>query len=130
VEKSEDEDDEHMSCRYSSDEDVNMQVLLEQEKGNEIIEEDEIPLGTEKKTSREILSFGNTVRDVGQYVVFTYENELFAGKIISYDDQGATINSMKRTLKSWKWPAKEDILTYSWEDILASISPPKQISSQ
>jgi hypothetical protein len=63
-----------------------MQVLLEQ-KGDEIIEEDEISLGTEKKTPREILSFGNTVRDVGQYVVFTYENELSAGKIISYDDQ-------------------------------------------
>jgi hypothetical protein len=74
VEKSEDEDDKHMSCRYSSDEDVNMQVLLEQEKGDEIIEEDEIPLGTEKKTAREILSFGNTVQDVGQYVVFTCEN--------------------------------------------------------
>jgi hypothetical protein len=40
VEKSEDEDDEHMSCRYSADEDVNMQVLLEQEKGDKIIEED------------------------------------------------------------------------------------------
>jgi hypothetical protein len=66
---------------------------------------------------------------VGHYVVFTYENELFAEKIISYDDQGATISSMKRTLKSWKWPEKEDTLTYSWEDILGSISPPKQISS-
>jgi hypothetical protein len=75
-------------------------------------------LGTEKKTRTEILSFGNTVRDVGQYVVFTYENELFAGKIISYDDQGATISSMKRTLKSWKWSEKEDILNYSWYDIL------------
>jgi hypothetical protein len=102
VEKSEDEDDEHTSCRYSSDEDVIMQVLLEQEKGDKIIDEDEIPVGTEKKTPREILSFGNTVQDVGQYVVFSYENELFAGKIISYDDQGATISSMKRTQKSWK----------------------------
>jgi hypothetical protein len=129
VEKSEDKDDKHMSCRYSSYEDVNMQMLLEQEKGDEIIEEDEIPMGTEK-TLREIPSFGNTVRDVGQYVVFTYENELFPGKIISYDDQGATVSSMKRTLKSWKWPEKEDILTYSWEDILGSISPPKQISSR
>jgi hypothetical protein len=110
VEKSEGEDDEYISCRYSSDEDVNMQVLLEQEKGDDIIEEDEIPLGTEKKTPREILSFGNIVRDVGQYVVFTYENELFPEKIISYDDQGATISSMKRTLKSWKWPEKGDIL--------------------
>jgi hypothetical protein len=87
---------------YSSDEDVNMQVLLEQEKGDEIIEEDEIPLGTEKKTPREILSFGNTFRDVGQYVVFTYGNELFPGKNISYDDQGAKISSIKRTLKSLK----------------------------
>jgi hypothetical protein len=31
-------------------------------------------LGTEKKTPREVLSFGNTVPDVGQYVVFTNEN--------------------------------------------------------
>jgi hypothetical protein len=42
-----------------------MQVLLEQEKREEIIEEDEIPSGTEKKTRRVILSFGNTVRYVG-----------------------------------------------------------------
>jgi hypothetical protein len=35
---------------------------------------------------------------------------------------------MKRTLKSWKWPEIEDILTYSWEDILGSICPPKDIS--
>jgi hypothetical protein len=127
VEESEDEDDEHMSCRYSSGEFINMQELLEQEKGDEIIEEDEIPLGTEKKTPREIIYFGNTVR---QYVVFTYENELFPGNINRYDDQGAKISSRKRTLKSWKWPEKEDILTYSWEDIFGTISPPKQISSR
>jgi hypothetical protein len=67
---------------------------------------------------------------VGQYVVFIYQNELFPGKMISYDDKGATVSSMKRSLKSWKWPEKEDIKTFSWEDILGSIIPPKQISSR
>jgi hypothetical protein len=40
VEESEDEVDEHMSCRNSTDEDVNMQDLLEQETEEDIIEED------------------------------------------------------------------------------------------
>jgi hypothetical protein len=62
--------------------------------------------------------------------VSIYQNELFLGKIISYDDKGATVSSMKGSLRSWKWPEKEDILMYSWEDILGSISPAKQISSR
>jgi hypothetical protein len=40
----------------SSDGDVNMQVLLEQEKGDEI-EENEIALGTEKKTPEKFFLF-------------------------------------------------------------------------
>jgi hypothetical protein len=129
VEESEDEYDEHMSCRNSTD-DVNMQDLLEQETAEDIIEEDVTALISGKKTPKDFLCFGKIVRDVGQYVVFIYQNELFTGKIISYDDKGGTVSSMKRSLKSWKWPDKEDILTYSWEDILGSICPTKQISSR
>jgi hypothetical protein len=66
-----------------------------------------------KKTPKDVLSFGKIVRDVGQYVVFMYQNEMFTGKIISYDNKGGTVSSMKRSLKSWKLPEKEDILTYS-----------------
>jgi hypothetical protein len=95
VEGSEDDDDEHMSCRNSADEDVNMQDLLEQETAEDIIEEDVTALIRGKKIPKDVLCFGNTVRDVGQYVVFIYQNELFPGKIISYDDKGATVSSMK-----------------------------------
>jgi hypothetical protein len=103
VEESED-DDEHMSCRNSADEDVNMQDLLQQETAEDIIEEDVTALIRGKKTPKDVLCFGKIVRDVGQYVVFTYQNELFPGKIISYDDKGATVSPMKMSLKSWKWP--------------------------
>jgi hypothetical protein len=48
VEEREAEDDEHMSCRDSSDVDVNMPELLEQEKAEEIFEEDIIALATGK----------------------------------------------------------------------------------
>jgi hypothetical protein len=73
AEESENAGDEHTSCRDSSEENVNMQELLQQEKEEEIIEEDIIPFATGKKTPRVVLSFGNPIRDVGQYVLFTYQ---------------------------------------------------------
>jgi hypothetical protein len=68
VEESEEEDDEHVSCRNSADEDVNMQDLLEQETAEDIIEEDVTALIRGKKTPKDVLYFGNIVRDVGQYI--------------------------------------------------------------
>lgn len=44
-----------MSCRDSSDEDVNMQELPNHEKALEIIEEDITALATRKKAPRDVL---------------------------------------------------------------------------
>jgi hypothetical protein len=108
VEESEHEDDEHMSCRNSADEDVNMQELLEQETAEDIIEEDVTALIRGEKTPKDVLCFGKILRDVGQYVVFIYQNELFPGKL-SVMMKKEQVSSTKRSLESWKWPEKEDI---------------------
>nr|CAD7197384.1 unnamed protein product [Timema douglasi] len=73
-------EDEPMPCQDSSDEDINLQELYENEMAEEIIEENIISLATGKKTFRDVLSLENVVREVGQFVVFTYENELFPAR--------------------------------------------------
>lgn len=66
----------------------------------------------------------------GEFVVFSYEGEIFPGQILKVETNGAQIKAMQRSKKSWKWPAKEDILFYSWNDVLGSIGTPKQISKR
>jgi uncharacterized protein YtpQ (UPF0354 family) len=66
-----------MSCRNP---DVNMQELLEQETA-EIIEEDVTGLITVKKTHKDVLWFGNIVRDVGQCVLSSTKMNCFLGKL-------------------------------------------------
>lgn len=124
-----DSDEESDICQnecLSSDEDYNVfEELEEKEKEDDIID---IAVG--KKTKKDVLALKNVKREVGQHVAFLYEDEVYPGKIVRCDDEGATISSMAKSIKSWKWPEKEDILTYPWEDILGSIDPPRQISKR
>ena len=69
-------------------------------------------------------------RKLGKFVVFSYDGQLFSGEIVAFDDKTVTINSMQRSLKSWKWPLKQDQLTYQWSDVLGSIKPFKQVSKR
>lgn len=74
--------------------------------------------------------FDNVVREVGRFVVFSYEGEFYPGQIVSFNNNEVTINSMQRSLKMWKWPLKQDQLTYSWSDVLGSIKSPKQVTKR
>jgi hypothetical protein len=63
---------------------------------------------------------------VGQYVIFTYEDELFPGQITGAVSNGTfTIKSMQRSGKNWKWPKVEDVMDYEVHDIKQRIKPPK-----
>ncbi|CAG5022103.1 unnamed protein product [Parnassius apollo] len=82
---------------------------------------------TAAETCNENCNFKPMVKAVGQYVVFTYEEEFFPGKITKITKEGPYISSMKRSLKSWTWPKPVDEIQYNWQDILGCIEVPKKI---
>lgn len=67
---------------------------------------------------------------IGEYVVFTYEGELFPGKIIKVKDNVATISAMQRSRNLWKWPNSPDILDYIWQDVIGHADEPKKIGKR
>lgn len=83
-----------------------------------------------KGNMNELLNLEPVVKKVGEYVIFTYEEEFFPGRIISFDEHEVTISSMQKSLKSWKWPPHEDVHKYDWEDVMGRINPPKLISKR
>lgn len=123
-----DSSSDEISLRDSSDDDAEtyftnmVRESLEDEERNAV--------ASGEKSNKEILQLSEIIREVGKYVIFTYEGELFPGQILSYDNEGAVIKAMQKSLKSWKWPEKPDILNYSWEDIVGGIAEPKQVSKR
>ncbi|KAJ8963604.1 hypothetical protein NQ314_005504 [Rhamnusium bicolor] len=105
----------------NSSDDIDFQELAnEEEKENQFMN------FLEGKTSQyNDVHFAKVVREVGRFIVFSYEGQLYPGEIVAFDDKTVTINSMQRSLKMWKWPSKRDELTYPWSDVLGSIQPPK-----
>lgn len=69
-----------------------------------------------------------TSKELGEFVAFSYNNNLYAGLIKSVDEDGPVISSMQSCGKLWKWPQPPDILKYSWKDVLGSINPPVKFS--
>ncbi|XP_046393584.1 uncharacterized protein LOC124161317 [Ischnura elegans] len=120
---------EQVICQDSSYKEVSVQEILEQD-AEDKIEENAIAVGMGEKSMKYVLPLKSVVRAVGQFVAVTYDNELYPGKIINVNDDGATISSMTKSKKSWKWPEKEDIIIYPWEDILGGINSPRQISKR
>lgn len=83
-----------------------------------------------KPTKNNSFQFANVVREIGSFVVFSYEGELYPGEIVGFNDNEVTINAMAKSLKLWKWPTKRDEMTYPWSDVLGAIKPPKQVSKR
>ncbi|XP_030748969.1 uncharacterized protein LOC115877041 [Sitophilus oryzae] len=83
-----------------------------------------------KSANDNTLQFKNTVREIGSFVVFSYEGLLYPGKILRFNEDEVVISSMEKSLKMWKWPSKPDEIPYSWDDVLGSINPPKQVSKR
>ena len=70
---------------------------------------------------------------VGQYMVISYEGELYPGKIIDMDakEKSVTVSCLRKSKKHWKWPEVEDkILNYDIKDIVMTIRPPKNVNKR
>jgi hypothetical protein len=74
--------------------------------------------------------FNPAIEACGEFVVFLYEGNVCPGKIISFNEKNIYIFSMVKSLKSWKWPQKPDILEYEWNEVLGGIDPPKLVSKR
>ncbi|GBL70124.1 hypothetical protein AVEN_153799-1 [Araneus ventricosus] len=80
------------------------------------------------RTSLEyVLHLKECSRELDEHVVFHYEGEFFPGKIVSITESGMKISSMQRSLKSWKWPNKPEVMEYLWEDVVGHIGTPKLV---
>ncbi|KAH9635235.1 hypothetical protein HF086_013262 [Spodoptera exigua] len=50
--------------------------------------------------------FKDVKREKESFVVVKYDERLYPGLIIDFDEKGATVDAMAKSLKSWKWPQK------------------------
>ena len=63
---------------------------------------------------------------VNDFVIFSYEGELFPGQVtaIDSDDEMFEIRAMVKSGFNWRWPKHNDILFYSFTDVNSKIKPP------
>jgi hypothetical protein len=120
VYSSEDEDDGLSSLLHEAEE---LEQDIETEKSI-------MDIATGQKSVAEALSLKKVQKKVGEFVVFVYEDEFFPGKILEFNDDSVKISAFQKALKMWKWPQKEDIHTYAWEDVVGHIDEPKLVSKR
>lgn len=65
---------------------------------------------------------------VGEYAVFSYEEELFPGVITDVTKTAASISAIQKCGKLWKWRQKVDQLDKEWKDVLYHINEPSNMS--
>jgi hypothetical protein len=63
-------------------------------------------------------------------VVLLYERNVYSTKTINFNEEDVCISVLVKSLKSWKWPEKPDILEYERSDVLGGITPPKLVSER
>ncbi|KAJ4446734.1 hypothetical protein ANN_13431 [Periplaneta americana] len=64
----------------------------------------------------------------GEFVIVGYDGQQYPAvvkKLPSGEEEGPTVDCMTKSIKGWKWPAKEDMLVYKWSDVKTRINPPK-----
>lgn len=69
----------------------------------------------------------------GDFVVVTYEGELYPGCVLENIEEGYKIKTMDMCGGGslyWKWPEKDDILIYSHDDIITQIPSPELMNSR
>lgn len=68
-------------------------------------------------------------KEVGAFVVVSYQDDFYLGMMENLNDNGVTVSAMVKTSKgNWKWSEIKYELYYFWEDIVGSISPPQKIN--
>lgn len=68
-------------------------------------------------------------KNPGEFVCVRYDGQVFPGLIIKVESDGATVKAMKKNGQLWKWPERDDVLKYCWDDILGKATP-RQFSSR
>lgn len=66
--------------------------------------------------------------NIGDYVIFEYEDSYFVGKVESITEDSLLLKSMQKSLKNWKWPEREDLNFYPMCDIKEKIKTPRKIN--
>ncbi|KAJ8914016.1 hypothetical protein NQ315_012039 [Exocentrus adspersus] len=115
-------------CDDSSGDDVETEMKEANDEADFVNVCNELASGM--KSKEDLLQLQPIVHQVGRYVAFTYEGEIFAGQIVDFNDREVTISAMQKSLKCWKWPAKANIMSYLWEDMKGGLDAPKQISKR
>lgn len=67
---------------------------------------------------------------VDNFVIVVYNRQKYPGKMLNISENGPTVECMEKKLKFWRWPEKQDCLTYDWEDVWMKIAPPKIASKR
>nr|XP_023024410.1 long-chain fatty acid transport protein 1-like [Leptinotarsa decemlineata] len=53
---------------------------------------------------------------IDNFVFVTYNGQKYPGKIVGLSEDGPTVGCMEKRLKFWRWPEKQECLTYDWVD--------------
>jgi hypothetical protein len=61
--------------------------------------------------------------NIGDFVAFKYEGKLCPGVGENFDEIGATIRSMTKSLKAWNISVKKDVFFYEWKYVIGAINP-------
>ena len=65
------------------------------------------------------------------FVIVKYDNLYFPVIIVSLNEGGADVKVMTPSRTTyWKWPDKDDIVTYLWHNIIKKINPSIVVSNR
>ena len=67
----------------------------------------------------------------GQWCAVKYDEVIYPGLILKAGDESVEVRSMARVDSNrFKWPAKDDILEYDYDDVISLIPEPKQVTAR
>ena len=67
----------------------------------------------------------------GQWCTVKYDEVIYPGLILKTGDESVEVRSMARVGSNrFKWPAKDDILEYDYDDMISLIPEPKQVTAR
>ncbi|KAJ8886087.1 hypothetical protein PR048_012296 [Dryococelus australis] len=104
-------------------------VLTESEESGEF-EEMELGSGNESET---FIQQKKELKENDFTTSVRYSGEEYPGifqKLPTNVEKAPTVSCMEKSVKSWKWPKKEDALQYKWEDVIKKIAPPKLLNKR
>lgn len=75
-------------------------------------------------------TFPRIENTIGEYVAVKYDSSVFAGVIVKILKNGVKVKAMQRYGLLWKWPEREDVLFYSFSDVISHLNTPCKSSAR